>query len=178
MNYNRQMYDYKINSMAECPTSILRGTVKNLTITPTGGTPPYRYDLLVDGVIVQTFGGKTQPQDFTFSFDQSPGTHVYEAKITDSCTNPSPKVSTTSCIINITSGGGCVPIWQCEKPLNGYESDGCGTRRTNSTCNPVVKPPVVCPDGQINIAGQCVPKNYVVYGGIGIGIIALLLMSS
>jgi hypothetical protein len=32
----------------------------------------------------------------------------------------------------------CVPAWQCEQPLNGYESDGCGNRRTNSACNPCV----------------------------------------
>lgn len=31
----------------------------------------------------------------------------------------------------------CVPNWQCESPLNGYESDGCGNRRLNATCNPV-----------------------------------------
>lgn len=29
----------------------------------------------------------------------------------------------------------CVPNWVCEIPLNGYESDGCGNRRLNSTCN-------------------------------------------
>ncbi len=29
----------------------------------------------------------------------------------------------------------CVPNWQCEQPLNGYEADGCGNRRLNSTCN-------------------------------------------
>lgn len=31
----------------------------------------------------------------------------------------------------------CVPKWQCEVPLNGYESDGCGNRQLNSRCNPV-----------------------------------------
>jgi len=32
----------------------------------------------------------------------------------------------------------CIPNWTCELPLNGYESDGCGNRRLNSTCNPCV----------------------------------------
>lgn len=36
----------------------------------------------------------------------------------------------------------CVSNWQCEQPLNGYESNGCGAvvnggkRRTNAVCNP------------------------------------------
>lgn len=30
----------------------------------------------------------------------------------------------------------CVPAWQCEQPLNGNESDGCGNRRPNSACIP------------------------------------------
>lgn len=33
--------------------------------------------------------------------------------------------------------GACVVEWRCETPLNGYEFDGCGNRRTNMTCNPV-----------------------------------------
>ena len=32
--------------------------------------------------------------------------------------------------------GACVPLWQCEIPLNGYESDGCGNRRLNTACDP------------------------------------------
>lgn len=31
----------------------------------------------------------------------------------------------------------CVPVWQCEQPLNGNEADGCGNRRPNSACIPV-----------------------------------------
>lgn len=30
---------------------------------------------------------------------------------------------------------GCVSNWQCELPLNGYESDGCDNRRLNPICN-------------------------------------------
>ena len=33
--------------------------------------------------------------------------------------------------------GACVPLWKCETPLNGYESDGCGNRQLNPVCNPV-----------------------------------------
>ncbi|MDD3813226.1 MAG: Ig-like domain-containing protein, partial [Desulfocapsaceae bacterium] len=42
----------------------------------------------------------------------------------------------------------CVPDWQCELPLNGYEYDGCGNRRANAACNPA--PPQT---GTINITG-------------------------
>lgn len=32
----------------------------------------------------------------------------------------------------------CTPSWSCEQPLNGYENDGCGNRRANSVCNACV----------------------------------------
>lgn len=28
----------------------------------------------------------------------------------------------------------CIPAWQCEQPLNGYEADGCGNRQLNPAC--------------------------------------------
>lgn len=34
----------------------------------------------------------------------------------------------------------CVPNWQCETPLNGYESDGCGNRRYSAACEPEPEP--------------------------------------
>ena len=42
------------------------------------------------------------------------------------------------------TGTTCVPYWQCETPLNGYESDGCENRRLNISCNPVCIPNWVC----------------------------------
>lgn len=56
--------------------------------------------------------------------------------------------------INLTTGEGinisvdltpCTPTWQCEQPLNCYESDGCGNRRYNSAC---------CPTGDV-----CIKSN-------------------
>lgn len=35
----------------------------------------------------------------------------------------------------------CIPNWQCEQPLNGYEKDGCGNRKLNPAC---------CPPSQCN----------------------------
>lgn len=48
-------------------------------------------------------------------------------------------------IDNVTTP--CTPNWQCEQPLNGYESDGCGNRRLNSACNPCT-PNWQCEPGQ------------------------------
>jgi len=30
---------------------------------------------------------------------------------------------------------GCVPNWQCEQPLNGFENDNCGTIRPSTVCS-------------------------------------------
>lgn len=40
----------------------------------------------------------------------------------------------------------CIPDWICEKPFNGYESDGCGNRRLNPDC---IKGKVRAPTGLI-----------------------------
>ena len=36
----------------------------------------------------------------------------------------------------------CIPDMKCETPLNGHESDGCGLRRANTKCDPVVSVPL------------------------------------
>ena len=30
---------------------------------------------------------------------------------------------------------GCIPVWTCNTPMDGTESDGCGNTRANSACN-------------------------------------------
>ena len=37
----------------------------------------------------------------------------------------------------------CIPNWQCNQPLNGTMSDGCGNNQLNSGCNPIVESPVI-----------------------------------
>lgn len=38
----------------------------------------------------------------------------------------------------------CTSNWQCELPLNTYESDGCGNRRINlARCNPCNNPSII-----------------------------------
>ncbi len=36
----------------------------------------------------------------------------------------------------------CTPVWKCEVPANGYENDGCGSRRANARCDPIIKFPL------------------------------------
>lgn len=136
----------KITSLASCPSSIQQGTTKTITITPSGGAPPYKYELIVDGVVVYMISSATGTQTFNFIFNQSIGIHTYQSRITDSCTNPGPQIiSDTPCSINITS----------EAP-------------------PPPPPPTTCLEGEIPILGQCYPKNYLAYAGIGfIGLLIL-----
>jgi len=48
--------------------------------------------------------------------------------------------SKISKIFNITLIAVCSSEFKCEEPLNGYDSNGCGTRRRNSICNPSLPP--------------------------------------
>lgn len=48
----------------------------------------------------------------------------------------------------------CIPNWQCEQPLNGYEFDGCGNRKLNIMCNPIPTPiptPAAVPSTNIGL---------------------------
>jgi len=56
------------------------------------------------------------------------GTDYDFIKYNDGNPDPEPKY----CI------GGCVPVWTCEIPLNGYQYDGCGNRELKSECDPVI----------------------------------------
>lgn len=88
------------------------------------------------------------------------GTHAYRL-VLDGYT-------TVTGSIDLLSGQGqtvstdltpCTPAWQCEQPLNCYESDGCGNRRYNSAC---------CPTGDVciktNPAGASVTIDLISQG--------------
>lgn len=88
------------------------------------------------------------------------------------------------------AGGGCIPNWQCRIPLNGYLYDvnNCGfADKLDSTCSPGggggggvgggVCDIITCPpDKNYCLVGRCIPKKYVLYGGIGLGVIIVLKM--
>ena len=59
----------------------------------------------------------------------------------------------------------CIPSWQCELPLNGYEVDGCGNRQLSLSCLPPIlkwkcsgAPNFACAqaaDGTYNSQAEC-----------------------
>ena len=69
----------------------------------------------------------------------------------------------------ISTGGGTTP-----PPPGGTTPPPGGT--TPPPPGGTAPPPtqVTCPSGQINLLGTCVPKNYLIYGGIGL--VALILL--
>lgn len=88
-------------SPATCVGTVVQGTTKtNLTMTGSGGTPPYKYEWIVDGAVLQTFTGQTGTKTFSHAFNESVGAHVYKARITDSCPTGA-KVAEDLCTITI-----------------------------------------------------------------------------
>ncbi len=133
-------------------TTITQGTQRtDITAVVTNGTPNFKYEFWV-GTTTDPFQTKKTcyPSDCTttttlrsitfptITFDETPGTWRYTAKVIDSCL-PTNKTDTSYC--DITTTPTCTPTWVCEIPLNGYENDGCGNRRLNSACDPFRTPP-------------------------------------
>ena len=67
-----------------------------------------------------------------------PGDHIYLLKLAgyNDYSGTVSVVSGQTATVTATLTPTCIPAWNCESPLNGYENDGCGNRRENSTCNP------------------------------------------
>lgn len=135
-----------------CPsgTQIVEGTTKVVSITPSNGTPPYTVNWKVDGVIVKSFSSVPlgNVQTFNWSFNEPPGNHIYSAEVIDNCPTEAQSDS-TSCVITIEA--------QTPTPT----PSGCqNCDITKNYC----------------ISGNCVPKNYVTYGAVGLGAIFLLSM--
>ncbi len=92
-----------IKSLATCPSSIVQGTTKSVTITPNGGTPPYKIELLVDGSSAQTQLGATGAYTFYHTFNESIGSHTFGSRVTDSCAAGAKVYSEPPCTISITA---------------------------------------------------------------------------
>lgn len=90
---------------ASCPASIVQGTTKTLSLQVTiAGTPPYTIHFIVDGVaktVAPTWSGSTVT--FSYTFNESIGSHTYAAYVTDSCTAGSKSSNTDTCPINIVA---------------------------------------------------------------------------
>jgi uncharacterized protein YjdB len=124
----------KVENLATCSGTIVQGTVKPITMTPSSGTPPYRLDFYVDGVSNGSWTGITGPQTFNHTFNESLGTHTYSVKVTDSCSTP--QTNTDQCSINITA-----------PPLGTITISGCTTSiNPGQTCQLIA----VCKDGNGN----------------------------
>lgn len=106
-----------IENLATCTGTIIQGTIKPITVTPSGGTPPYRLDFLIDGSIISSLTGVTGAQTFSHTFSESVATHIYSVKVTDSCSTP--QINTDQCSINITAPPlGTITISGCTAPIN------------------------------------------------------------
>ena len=118
----------------QCQTiSVLKGIPKGSLIQITSTTDPglgqtiTSYEWILDGT---TLSYNTN----VITIDTTPlsiGVHTLQLNTQNSCGN----TGSYSQSFYITEGT-CVPNWQCELPLNGYESDGCGNRKPNPICNP------------------------------------------
>ena len=91
-----------IQSLATCPANAVAGASYTYTITPSGGTPPYKVELLVDGVsqgITTTSSAITK----TGTYPTSAGSHTFQSRVTDSC-SPTPQVKTDNvCTVNVSA---------------------------------------------------------------------------
>ncbi len=87
---------------ASCPTSIVQGTTKPITIAGTGGTPPYRYQFFINNILYKDVLGQTGPYTWNKEFGENPGTYTLKVRLTDSCSSGA-KVVEDSCTITITA---------------------------------------------------------------------------
>jgi hypothetical protein len=90
-----------IKQLATCPVTVTQGVIKNMTISPLGGTPPYTVSLLVDGTPKVTIPNVTGPTSVAYNFLEVIGTnHTIQTKVTDSCIPP--QIATDQvCALNI-----------------------------------------------------------------------------
>lgn len=90
---------------ASCPASIVQGTTKTLSLqVTTVGTPPYTIHFIVDGIaktVAPTWSGNIG--SFSYTFNESIGSHTCSAYVTDGCTAGSKTSNTDTCPINIVA---------------------------------------------------------------------------
>lgn len=110
--YRLEGVDGPIKKLSSCTGAIVQGTVKTITMTPSGGTPPYKLDFLVDGSNAGSWTGITGAQTFSHTFSEPFGNHTYSVNITDGCIVP--QVNTDQCTITIM---GTISISGCTSPI-------------------------------------------------------------
>ena len=164
-----------------CPSGgqIVAGTSKTISMTPSGGTPPYTLNWKIDGTIANSWTNLAygQTQTFDWGFNESFGSHTYLAEVIDNCPTVSNSDS-SSCTINIVAPSTQPPTTQPPTTQPPTTQPPTAQPPGGTTPPPTIQPPAGCTgcDLTVNlcISGQCIPKNYLLYGGIGF--IALILL--
>lgn len=87
-----------IKSLATCLTTVKQGNIYQMKLEP-GGVPPYQIQVSVDGLIKKVWSGQTGIVTLAYKFDEPIGSHIVEAKMTDSCL--SPQTITDSCNVMV-----------------------------------------------------------------------------
>lgn len=92
---------------ATCPTSIVQGTTKTLTVAvTTAGTLPYTLKFYVDGVqktVSATWDSVNSRFTFSYTFSDAIGSHTYATEITDSCATGIKTSNRDTCTVGIVA---------------------------------------------------------------------------
>lgn len=125
---------------------------------------PHGAQIFIDGV--EWWPGAVTAVDGATFRGISPGTHTYELRMAgyQNATGTFELALNTPVIITGNLVPPCIPNWQCELPMNGYENDGCGNRRVNTICNP-------------SYSGIGI-ETVIVLGLIGAGILGVIIYTS
>lgn len=92
-----------VKSLATCPVTVTQGNEYQFKLESTGGVPPYKFEVYIDGIMKNTFNSQTGGI-YNHIIAEPVGNHTVEAKMTDSCSTP--QIITDTCTINVIS----VPI--------------------------------------------------------------------
>lgn len=90
---------------ASCPTSIVQGTTKTITVAvTTAGTPPYTPKFYIDGVlktITATWDTVNNRFTFPWTFSETITSHAYATEVVDSCVTGAKTSNRDTCTISI-----------------------------------------------------------------------------
>lgn len=97
--------EYEFMSPATCPTPIVQGTTKTLTIAVTTlGTPSYTPKFYVDGAlktITATWNSSNNSFTFPWTFNETVASHTYAAEVVDSCITGVKTSNRDTCTVTI-----------------------------------------------------------------------------
>ena len=95
-----------IKSLATCPSLTVQNVNKTITLSPSGGVPPYTLELIIDNISVRVLSGITGLTTMSYNFPQSIGSHTINARVTDSCIPPQ-VTNSPVCTLDIIAPSTC-----------------------------------------------------------------------